>query len=97
MDTDTSEGGKNQELFRKHKENKITSFQSFDHRSYSFLSKEENDWDDVVKPFLSQILPMSTDCFDQQMKLAYSMTTGTFGVEEVDTKYFREAIRYYVL
>ena len=88
---------KNAESFKKHKENKIKCFQSFDHKSYRFLSLEENDWEDVVSPFLSQILPKSTENFDQQMKLAYNMTTGLFGVEEVNTKYFREAIRYYVL
>jgi hypothetical protein len=78
--------------------NKIRGFGTgFRHQEYSFLCLEDCSWDFSIIPLFSQILPASTESFDQQQKCAYKMTMEKYGAEAQDTKYFREAIKLYIL
>jgi len=70
---------------------------NFDQKTETWFDLQDFSWENHAYNLLNKYVPETADAYSQAMSFAFEMTKQNYGSEQIDTSYFRLAIRRYLM
>lgn len=83
--------------FDKHRTKNFTKFVNFDYKVDKWFDLQDFSWESHAYDLFSKYVPETADAYSNAMNFAFEMTKQNYGLESIDTSYFRLTIRRYLM